>query len=428
MVMFNTPARPLLPPPLGGRVQLSDVLFPLAVAPWLVAGLPGLRRVAGAAGVPAAIWVAAHAMTAAMAVLPGVAWRETAAMAYLGVVMIWGAAVLAEPGHLRLFARWWVVIVAAVVLVGLLGWLATMLSGRPNLLIEWGQAIPVLGDRARIRSTLAPTSRLLITLLIVALPAVFALRRQDELGTRRWYGWLLTVMTVCAVLTYARGLLEFLLVMGLLALLPWRGRRGVLAGALVAVYLVALLGVVGVSTWRVTAHDIKWDADRSRSLQDRSYYATLPDVGVQTLTLRLEWVHANYFTLKRMAWRAFLERPLTGWGPDGWPAIVARAHELGIAPAQLRFASAHGEIFGVAAEMGAIGLVALTVFWVLVLRVMRAARAEGFAGTLARYQALATVGVLLASLYLDVMRFRFLWITLALGIAAAVCAREETSA
>jgi O-antigen ligase len=428
MLMFNMPDRPLLPPPLGGRVQLSDLLFPLAVAPWLVAGLPGLRRVAPPAGVPVSIWVSASVVTAAVAVLPGAAWRETAIMAYLGVVMVWGAAVLAEPGHLRVFARWWVVIVAAVVLVGLVGWLAAVLSGRPSLLIEWKQGIPVFGDRARIRSTLAPTSRLLITLLIVALPAIFALRRQDEPGARRWSSWLLSAMTVCAVLTYARGLFEFLLIMGLLALLPWRGRRRALAAVLVAVYLVALLGVVAVSTWRVTAHDMRWEADRSRSLGDGSYYGTMPDVGVQTLDLHLEWVHANRFVLKRMAWHAFLERPLTGWGPDGWPAIRARAHELGIAPPQVRFASAHSEILGVAAEMGAIGLVALTAFWLLVLRAMRAGSAEGFAGTLARYQALATVGVLLTSLHLDVMRFRFLWISLALGIAAAICAREESPA
>jgi hypothetical protein len=207
MLMVNTPGRPLLPPPLGGRVQLGDVIFPLPVAPWPLAGLPGLRRVAAPAGVPAAIWVTASAVTATVAVRPGPAWRETAALAYLGLV-----------------------------------------------------------------------------------------------------------------------------------------------------------------------------------------------------------------------------RPLTGWGPDGWPAISARAHELGIAPPHVRFASAHGEIFGVAAETGVIGLVAFTAFWALVLRAMRPGAAGGFVGTLAHHQVLATVGVLLTSLHLHVMRFQFLWIILALGIAAAVSARQETAA
>jgi O-antigen ligase len=139
-------------------------------------------------------------------------------------------------------------------------------------------------------------------------------------------------------------------------------------------------------------------------------------------------VHDYYFMLKRVAWRAFLERPLTGWGPDTFPAIVAWARESGIAPHYLRYESAHGEVFNVAAEMGVIGLAALVAFWALVLRAMRSGGSGAFAGTLARYQTLGTVAVLLSSLHLDVMRFRFLWIALVLGIAAAVCARQEAAA
>ena len=426
MLMINHPARPLLPPPLGAKVQLSEVVFPLAIGPWLIAGLPGLRRVVWAAGVPAAIWLTANAVSAATAVLPGSAWRETAAFAYLGVVLVWGAAVLAEPTHLRSFVRWWVAVVAGVVLLGLAGWLLALLSGQPNVLVEWRHGIPFFGSRARIRSTLTPTSRLLITLLIVALPAALVLRRQGTLRERRWYGWLIVAMTLCAALTYARGLLEYLALLGLLTLLPWRGRRRAMAVVLAAVYAAALLGVVAVSTWRVTGHEIRWHADRSRGLTDRAYYGTMPDVGVQTLDLRLEWVHNNYFILKRIAWRAFLKRPLTGWGPDTWPAITARAQGAGIAPADLQFVSAHGEILGVAAEMGMVGVAALVAFWVLVLRATWPGVATGFAGTLARYQTFSIGAVMLTALYLDVMRFRFLWIALALGIAAACCAREET--
>jgi hypothetical protein len=428
MVMINEPKRPLLPPPIGAKVQLSEVVFPFALAPWLVAGLPGLRLVIGAAGVPVAIWVTANVATAAVAASPGPAWREAAAFVYLGVVLVWGAAVLAEAARLRLFVRWWVLVVAAVVVVGLAGWLVAVLSGRPNFLIEWRSAVPLFGDIARVRSTLAPTSRLLITLLIVALPAVLVLRRQGAPAERRAAAWLIGAMTVCALLTYARGLVEFLALLGLLALLPWRGRRRTLAAALVGVYLVALLGVVAVSTWHVTSHELTWRADRSRSLGGGRYYGTLPDVGVQTLDLHVEWVHDNYFMLKRAAWGAFLERPLMGWGPDNWPVIQARAWELGIVPASLRFESAHGEAFGVAAEMGVVGLAAFVAFWGLILRAMRPGTSAGFAGTLARYQALAVGAVLLTALYLDVMRFRFLWIALGLGVAAAVCAREEARA
>jgi hypothetical protein len=427
MLMMNDVSRPLLPPPLGAKVQLSEVIFPLAIAPWLFAGLPGLGRVAWLAGIPAGIWVAANAATAAVAVAPGQAWRETAAFAYLSLVLLWGAAILAEAPHLRAFVRWWAWVVGGVVLIGLAGWLLAVLSGQPNALVEWRHGVPLLGDRARIRSTLAPTSRLLVTLLIVALPAVLVLRRQGSAGERRWAGWLIVAMTACAILTYARGLLEYLLLLGLLALLPWVGRRRVAAAALVAVYALAILGVVAVSTWRVTGREVTWHADRSRSLSDGAYYGTMPDVGVQTLDVRVEWVHDHYFILKRIAWWAFVERPLTGWGPDTWLTIQARAKAIGIAPSYFRFESAHGEVLAVLAEMGVVGLGAFVAFWTLILRNTWSGANGGFAATLARYQALAIVAVLLTTLYLDVMRFRFLWIALALGIGASCCTRARTA-
>ena len=85
-------------------------------------------------------------------------------------------------------------------------------------------------------------------------------------------------------------------------------------------------------------------------------------------------------------------------------------------------------MFNVAAEMGVIGLATLVAFWVLVLRAMRPGGNDGFSATLARYQGLGVGAVLMTTVHLDVMRFRFLWIALALGIAAAICAREEALA
>jgi hypothetical protein len=78
--------------------------------------------------------------------------------------------------------------------------------------------------------------------------------------------------------------------------------------------------------------------------------------------------------------------------------------------------------------MGLVGLAAWAAFWVLSLRPMRAPTGQGFAGMLARYQALGCGAALLTSIHLDVMRFRFLWISVAIGLAAAVCAQREAPA
>jgi hypothetical protein len=427
LVMLNSPSRPLLPPPLGGRVQLGDLLFPLGLGVWAWAGLPGLAVAARLAGIPVAAWVGAAAIAAAASPWPGPAWRETAAFAYLGLVLVWGTAVLAKSpaAGLRAFLRWWLLAIAILVVLGLVGWGVAVVTGTGNYLVEVRHGMRFLGTTFRVRSTLLPTSRLIATLLILALPALFALRRHGAPAERRLCAWLVPVLAACALLTYARQALEFLGLLGLLLLLERGGRRALLAAGLAVAYVAGFAAIELVSVWHVTAAEVTRAADRSREVTDAQYYWTMPDVGVQTLTVRLEYVHDTRAVLRRIAWRAFRERPLAGWGPDAWPRVQDRAKAAGHAPEGFRWASAHGEPFSVAAEMGLVGLAGFAAFWALGLRAMARARGAGLAADVARLHALAGAAIVLTSVNLDLMRFRFLWVSLALGLAAAAAAREE---
>lgn len=129
-----------------------------------------------------------------------------------------------------------------------------------------------------------------------------------------------------------------------------------------------------------------------------------------------------------VAWKGILERPLVGWGPDAWPRLLEWAKGVGHARERLGFQTGQTEPFTIAAEMGLVGLAVWTAFWVLCLRWMWTVPGDAFAGMLARYQALGSGAALLTSVHLDIMRVRFLWISLALGLAAAACARTERAA
>ena len=59
---------------------------------------------------------------------------------------------------------------------------------------------------------------------------------------------------------------------------------------------------------------------------------------------------------------------------------------------------------------------------------MWAPTGQGFAGMLARYQAIGCGAALLTRIQRGVLRLRFLWISVALGLAAAVCAQKEVPA
>ena len=426
LLMINDPRHPILPPPLSGKVQLSELMFAAGILAWLAAGLPGLARVVRTAGMPAGVWLGANVIAATVAVRPGSAWREVAAFVYLGVVLVWGAALLVTPARLEGFARWWLAVVSGIALAGLVGDLAATLTSHSNYLVYPGRDMYLFGNHVyRIRSTMVPTTKLLATLLILALPVVFVIRRFGTPGERQACNWLLVLMTVCQLLTFSRQILEYGALLGLLAWLESSRRRRAVAVALAAAYVVGFVVVLALSTWRITGHEVSRTADLGRTLTDRHYYSTIPAAGVQTVAVRVEYVYDNYHVLKRIGWLGFLKRPLLGWGPDSWPSVLAWAKDAGQAPASFRFESAQSEMFTIAAEMGLLGLAAWGAFWALCIRGMEVPGGHGFAATLARYHALALGGVILTSIHLDVMRFRFLWIALAVGMAAAICARQE---
>ena len=106
--------------------------------------------------------------------------------------------------------------------------------------------------------------------------------------------------------------------------------------------------------------------------------------------------------------------------------ILRWAKKAGHAPASLGFATGQSEPLTIAAEVGLVGLAAWAAFWVLCLRPMWTAPGQAFPGQLARYQALGCGAVLLISVHL--MWFRFLRISLAVGLAATTCARKEAVA
>src|SRR5262249_48390846 len=156
--------------------------------------------------------------------------------------------------------------------------------------------------------------------------------------------------------------------LGLLAWVESPRRRRAIVTALAVAYAVGFLGVFALSTWRITAHELTRTADTTRTLTDRHYYSTIPAVGVQTVDARIEYVYDNYYVLKRIGWKGFLERPLFGWGPDTWPSVVAWATRSGDAPPSFGLESAQSELFTIAAEMGLVGLAAWATFWLLCLR------------------------------------------------------------
>jgi hypothetical protein len=421
--MVNDPNQPFELDPFRGKLQLSDLFFPVVFVVWVLYRSPGWRAAFYLSGVPVLIWMAALVVTSVSAEYSHTAWTETIAFLYLSLVLIVGVALASAEERLNFLVRVWLAAVAAVVAVGLIAELTAIFTNAENLFVYRARQMPIFGDRVfRIRSTLVPTSKLLSVLLVLALPSVFWLRAYGSARERAAAPWLMAAIILCEALTFSRALVEFCAVFALLWLLNReRKARIVYVVLIVGAYLVMFVALQTISIWRITDVDWQRTSDRSRSLQDEYYYSTSPDTGVTELRGRVEYVHDNYFLLKRAAWRLFTERPLAGWGSDSFGAILSRAVDAGVLPRNFRpFTSAQSEPFTIAAELGLLGLTSFTAFWALILNRMWRVRSQNIYARFAAAQGIACFGVLLTSLNIDIMRFRFLWIALALGLGAAI--------
>ena len=175
------------------------------------------------------------------------------------------------------------------------------------------------------------------------------------------------------------------LYVGLAWLLP-RGRKWALASALVVVLVVNALLVVSPS---------------------RTHYQ-MPN-GLM-----------SYAVLKQLAVEAWWTSPVVGIGLGTFHDVTRQAVQEGRMPPGWEAVDPHSTWFGRLAETGLLGFATLAALWVGVLRLIAK---PGPDPGLHRAVAAGLLALLVASVNIDVMHFRFLWVGLALlrstsGIAA----------
>lgn len=186
--------------------------------------------------------------------------------------------------------------------------------------------------------------------------------------------------------------------------------------------IAGCLLVLVLSTIHFIAVDVSHSNDPRKQVVDEHYYASDPARGEETLSVSIRYVYDNYFWLRRAAWWMFKESPVLGVGAGNYGVALAEYRADGRLLADFpEFETAQSEILDRAAETGIIGLVALIGLGAgYGLTLWRGSRTQGseirvdiILGFL-----VAFIGVAVASIDLDVMKFRFVWIALALGASS----------
>lgn len=297
---------------------------------------------------------------------------------------------------------------AVIAAVGLAEWFLHNVGG----LAMWQDrypgdlTYPLLGTTSRAAGA-AVTPTMQAVLLVP--PLLVGAARLLAGSSRRWDRVATAVVALGLCWTTSKTILVAAVGVALLARSTARGtaaRRAATAGAVVA-------AVVLVVATHVTAHDA---TDRAPDLAwARGVPVELPSARLGDLTVEA----TSYSKLKAAGLELVVERPLLGWGPDGFDVGLVSLRPPGwVAPGDAVY-DPHSTYTGALAEGGLLGALALAAFAVAVaascLRLVRRPVGSG-ADALALVVSLACFA--LEAVSTDVLRFRSLWFLV--GVLAAV--------
>lgn len=274
--------------------------------------------------------------------------------------------------------------------------------------------LPYVGDAFRARG-FVHTPELFGNVLTMAVPLAWVVWTAPRPVGR---GWMLSTMLVAAAMTVSKSLGGLATACAVVAWPQWRGqpiRRAVLAAA--AALLVIAFNVAAVATMRQL--DLRFG--RNEQIPPPAFAYARPAPGADTLDLRLSYNPTSYFLLKKVEWEAFRRRPWTGIGLAAFPWESQRAYDRGVLYSPYQRVDTHSTPMGRLAETGLLGAAGLVLVIVVVWRCAVAAR-RGSDGEIAWAALAGAAGVLVNSVNVDIMHFRFVW--MAMGIVRA-CAREE---
>ena len=418
--------------PLPFNLQWADAIFPFLLAAALLSR-PAFRLTR------VDLLVAGYLLAALPSFLVTVDVRASAVQFAKDVYMaalFFVVAMVASRGDLM--ARVGRVVAWTGTLVALLSLIALALFyGAGVALPRIGYALPVpyVGEFYRLYGTF-PSPEYFVNFLIFSAPFAFMWWRRGRSG-RPVTGWALALaaMLGAAVGAVAHG------IVGLIAALTyqlagmWRNAsldrdvgvdrtvdrtaRGTVTGrhrAVTALLVTAtvILTIAANVLLVFAVRDVRVVKSRDTSVGAPAYTHALHDAaGAPKVSVEVTYDLMAYGLLKQVAWEAFLAHPLAGGGLGSLHQATRRAEAEGRLPQGHGDDDPHSTWFGRLGETGVIGTAALVGLCAGMWMLARRARAAGGdARALAVPFAAGLIGILVNSLNVDAMHFRFVWIAL----------------
>lgn len=394
-------------PALPMNMRVADVLFPaLAIAVlWRRPGLGVFNRLTLLDWCVLGVVVAPLPSLLATADL-GVSAVALTKRAYVAAVFAIFALYFQEFGVRPLL----ILLVRVTVGIGAACLMAAALyavTGMAHPALGFPMTMPYFGFVLRVSGGMGTSAMLGNHLTLVwPLACVFA----AESARRGWWAAALAVIVLTLALSLSHALAGFAAATLVLAWPLFRARRWRVARMAAAGAVVLLIVAINLLLL-VTVRDVRWTRDHNGDIQPAAHtYAFQPREGADRVTIAVSYVPMNYFALKKIAFAAFMEHPLTGIGIGTFHRLTERAYADGILSHYAIYFDPHSTIFGALAETGVLGALAVVALFAACLTHTTRQVEPAW---MARALKAAVIGIAVNSLNVDALNFRFLWIAVA---------------
>ena len=322
---------------------------------------------------------------------------EVAREVYLVAIYVI-VAIAARHGFARLIGTGLALGAATLSIVGLAVLGIQMATGAQWPLFGEVMQLPYLGSTLRLRA-LAVTPAMFACVLTAAVPFAIALCHERQ---RAWCA-AAAGMAIAGLFTFSHVMAGFavaVLIVTWRSLAPWP-RRLAAAAAIAITLAFNVAAIASIKSFNYGASSYA-DATQYQYAIDQQELR----IGDAAITYNM----MSYARIKQVAWRAFLEHPITGVGLDRFHDETRRAYSEGLLTNTYQEIDPHSTLLGRLAECGIIGGITLLLLWLSWAGMARDVARTGPDAALGYAAGAAIAGLIVAGVNADIMNFRFLWV------------------
>ncbi len=428
-IMINYPDNPILPEPVGGKVQLSEIVFIFLFALWLVGIIRGRYRISyNILTFPLLIYFLSALLAWIFTPERLTSTVELVGQIYLLSIFFVVTSIIQNKEDIDFYVNVVIFSLLFVVIVGIIQVIFVAFFGWSSPYADAGKGFPYFDRFIRVKSTFLPTTKmfseyivLYVGLLVTKYWTVNERRIKHLLGI----GIGLTLFVF--VFTFSRSIVGILFVLLILSFAqPLSHIHGIkiIRYTLTILVIAVLIGITIISSYYILSLEVRNETGLPPPEKRNVYMHFFPDKGVDSFVVNIRYIPDHYLWLKKVAMEAFKENPITGAGLESFGKELKSLRAKGIIPPTIGdYKMAQSTPFTILSERGIFGVVSLFFLWYIFLRniIIFSKNVRGSEHSILLYGLMAGgVGILVDSLNVDIMNFRFLWIYISLGTALIV--------